>query len=715
MMKFVAAIGALIVLLVAIVLLAPNLVPAQSYKGRLEAEASKALGRKVTLGDDISFMIVPKTAFRVSDLDIANADGFDGDYLIRVGAADIGVKLFSLFSGSVEIERFILTEPQINLQKKADGRVNWEIGAPPAESASPAGQSGAEPTDVRLGDVRIVRGQAIYADAAAGQKFAMDDINIAVRLASLSEPLEVQGDMIFQGAPSTVDLVLTTPADLSARRPANMKFDIKLGDAALAADLALEGGEALAYSGPVNINAPDLRALARLMGVEIADAPGFDKLNVSGTAKGSDTRIALSAAKINFDAIDATGDLAMDWAGARPKAAGSLDVGALDLRPYLPPPTETAAGFPAWSEEKLDLTSLRTIDANFDIRADSVLLNDIRAGASRLTLTIENGRMVAEIPQLGLYNGGGSGRLVVNAAGAVPSFSGVFDLSSVQAEPFAKDVLKNDRLLGLGGLKFDFTASGASQAAIMSSLNGKGGFDLNDGALKGINIAALASGVASVIEGGLSNPAAIAAAVANARRPAEATEFTKFLSQFTIESGVMNAPTINLEGPFLSMTGVGSVNLPAQTMDLRLAPRGSTTADGASGRSIAIPLRISGTFNQPTVAVDVESLVRGKVESSVRDLIGGAVGARPGEGPATVEDAAKSLLQGAIGGRRPAQTPPAQTQPAPEGAAAPAAAPQPSASEAIATEALGRLFGGRKTATTAPKEEPAAEPAKQPE
>ncbi len=714
MLKFLAAIGALIVLLVAIVLLAPNLVPAQSYKGRLEAEASKALGRAVTLGDDISFKIVPQTAFKVSDLTIANADGFDGDHLLRVGAADIGVKLFSLFSGSVEIERFVLTEPQINLQKAADGRVNWEIGAAPGESDAPAQESG-EPTDVRLGDVRIVRGQAIYADAEAGQEFTLDDINVAVRLASLSEPLEVQGDMSFQGAPSTVDLVLTTPADLAAKRPANMKFDIKLADAALAADLALEAGETLAYSGPVNLDAPDLRALARLMGVEMADAPGFDKLSVSGTAKGTETGVALSAAKINFDAIDATGDLAVDWAGARPKAAGSLDVGALDLRPYLPPPTESPEGFPAWSEEKLDLTSLRTIDANFDIRAASVLLNDIRAGASRLTLAIENGRMVAEIPQFGLYNGGGSGRLVVNAAGPTPSFSGVFDLSSVQAEPFAKDVLKNDRLLGLGGLKFDFTASGASQAAIMSSLNGKGGFDLNDGALKGINIAALASGVAAVIEGGLSNPTAIAAAVANARRPSEATEFTKFLSQFTIESGVMNAPTINLEGPFLSMTGVGSVNLPAQTMDLRLSPRGATTIDGQGGRSIAIPLRISGTFNQPAIAVDVESLVRDKVESSVRDLIGATTGAKPGEGPATVEDAAKSLLQGAIGGRRPAQTPPAETEPAPEGAAAPDAAPQPSAGEAIATEALGRLFGGRKPAPKEPSETTTAGEEKEPE
>ena len=51
---------ALIALVVVIVFVAPNLVPAAAYKERLETSASEALGRRVTVGDDLSFRIFPR-------------------------------------------------------------------------------------------------------------------------------------------------------------------------------------------------------------------------------------------------------------------------------------------------------------------------------------------------------------------------------------------------------------------------------------------------------------------------------------------------------------------------------------------------------------------------------------------------------------------------------------------------------------------------------
>ena len=72
-------------------------------------------------------------------------------------------------------------------------------------------------------------------------------------------------------------------------------------------------------------------------------------------------------------------------------------------------------------------------------------------------------------------------------------------MNSVEAQPFTMDLMKLDKLLGLGGFNMEFNATGASQAAIMSSLDGKGGFDLNDGAIKGVNIVKLAGAVATQI------------------------------------------------------------------------------------------------------------------------------------------------------------------------------------------------------------------------
>ncbi|HOP19511.1 MAG TPA: AsmA family protein, partial [Amphiplicatus sp.] len=554
MSRFFFGILALIALLIAIVVVAPGLIPVSAYKGQIENAASASLGRQVTIGEGLRFKLVPQTAFHVTDLEIANPDGFTGPYLAHVKEADIGVKLLPLLNKNVEIERFILTEPDMKLERAKDGAVNWNLAAGEAKEA--AESTGAETSvgDIKLGDVRIVNGKATFADATAGKTYTMGDINLAVRLASLAEPLEADGTLTFEGAPSKVDIVLTSLRKMLDKEPANLKLDMTLGDSSASGDLVVDTKDTLSYSGPVTLNAPNLPQFAALMGAPLADAPGFDTLAVEGTATGGDTFLKLANAKINFDKIDATGSLALNWAGARPKATGALAAGTLDLRPYLPPPSDSASGFPAWSEDKLDLTSLRNIDADIDMTANEIYLNDMKFGASQLKLTINDGRMVADIPELGLYGGGGSGQLVVNAKNATPTFAGKFDLGSVEAQPFVKDVMKNDRLLGLGGFKLDFSANGSSQAAIMRSLDGSGRFDIADGAIKGINLAKLARSVAEIQQGGL-NPTAITSAIATAQKPDEQTDFSELLSQFSITDGLVNAPTISLAGPFVTMTG----------------------------------------------------------------------------------------------------------------------------------------------------------------
>ncbi len=696
MSRFLAGLAALVVLLVAIVLLAPGLIPAKSYKGRLEAAASSALGRAVTLGDDISFKIIPKTAFSVSDLVIANAEGFDGAHLARVERADIGVELMPLFGGKVEISRFVLTRPDLNLQKAKSGAVNWNLASASAEPA-PAGGAAQTPRELSHGDVRLVDGRAIYADAAAGKTYTLDAINADVRLKSLSEPLEIDGAMNFQGAPATGKIVMTTLADVLAKKGSNLKLDLTLGGATIGADLALAGGDTLAYTGPVSVNAPDLPALARLFDVELAEAPGFDRLSVSGEATGAPTSLSLAAAKIGFDAIDAEGDMTLDWASAKPKATGALTMGALDLRPYMPPPATSAAGFPAWSTDKMDFTSLRNIDADLDLSAGQVFLNDIETGAARMRLRIADARMTADIPQIGFYKGGGSGKLVVDAAKATPSIAGDFKMASVDANPFTVDLMKMDRLLGLGGFTLQFNATGSSQKAIMESIDGKGGFDLANGALKGINIAKIANAVTRLYEGGLTNPAAITAAITEAQRPDEQTDFSKFVSAFTIVDGQMQAPTIALEGPYLTMNGVGKVNLPGQTVDIRLLPRASTSADGKEGRKIAIPMKVGGTFAKPTVGVDIEALVRGRAEQTVKGLLDKALSPK---GAGGASDPGKALLDGILGGKKPA------ADPAATGSTAPAAATKEDAAKSLAGDALKGLFGRKAK----PAEETADEP-----
>ena len=127
---------------------------------------------------------------------------------------------------------------------------------------------------------------------------------------------------------------------------------------------------------------------------------------------------------------------------------------------------------------------MRNIDADLDVAAEKIFLNDVKTGEARMKVNIDRGRLVADITQMEIYGGAGSGRMVVNARNDRPSMSGDFSMNNVAAEPFGADFMKIDRLLGIGALEFSFSASGSSQAAIMNSLDGSGKFDLSDGALR---------------------------------------------------------------------------------------------------------------------------------------------------------------------------------------------------------------------------------------
>ncbi len=648
----------IVAVLLAIAVFAPGLIPTATFKPRIEAAASAAIGREVTIGDDLSFRLLPRAAFHVEALTIANAEGFDGDYLMRVAEADIGVNLFKLLANAVEVDRFVLTGPEINLVRKADGAVNWNFAASDAEDAA-ATEGARAPRDIRLGDVRIVDGSAHYSDAAAAKTYSAEDIDLNIFLKSLKEPLEVDGKMIFQGEPTTLDIVLTNLATIIAGKPSNLKLDVAIGATKAGADLNIETGERLRYSGPIDIDAPDLPAFAALVGTELADAPGFDRLLLSGDVAGGDEALSLTDAHIGFDDIKAEGVLNLDWSGVKSKASGVLSTDKLDLRPYMPPPTTSSEGFPEWSTAKMDFTSLRNVDADFDISANAIFLNDLEIGESRLKLRIDNGRMTTDIPELAMYGGQGSGRLVVNARGAKPSFSGNLDMNAINTQPMSLDLLKHDNLLGLGSLKFDFTAAGGSQAAIMSSLNGDGGFDIANGALKGVNIAKIVRAAAALQQG--INPATLTTAVSAARGADETTDFSEFLSNFKITNGLVNSPTISLNGPYLTMSGKGVINLPQQTINLRLSPRATTTADGKDARTVAVPMRVGGTFAEPTIAVDIEAYLRSGGVKQIRDLLGG------------------------IGKRKPA--------PADGDEAAPEAEPQEETSEETALRAIESIFG----------------------
>lgn len=673
MRKILAIIGGLIVLLVIAALVAPMFIPAETYRAKLEQAASEKLGREVTIGAVPKAAIFPNPAFTVQQLTIANAPGMSDEHFVSVGEADIGVKLFPLFSGNVQIDRFVLTEPDINLEKLADGSVNWALdlgGEPATPDEAPKGDSALK--DVSLGDVKIVDGAITYRDRASDQTFEAADADITLSLESLDKPLTADGTMTFQGKPATLNAVATTPRSLMNNAASVIALKFSVEDNEVDADINLAGGD-LAYDGDLKIDAPSLKSLLATLGMPLDVDKGFNRLKLEGAVSGTDSAMSFRGADLTFDEITGNGDIDFAWGGARPKVTGAIDLSQLDLTPYLPPETEAQkanredknAGFPAWPADRIDFSPLRAIDADLSATTDGIILPNMRFGQSALSFKVNNGVMNANLSEVNLYDGGGNASVLVNAASATPAVEMVLDLKGLNAQTFARDVLGLNRLTGVGGLQANLSTRGHSVADFVSALNGQGNIDLDKGAMEGIDIGkilttanTLISGLSRDDSGAFSfNPQVLVTAVSDARGPASETQFSELRTPFTISNGVVSSQNILMRGPLFLISGQGTVNLPTQSIDMAFIPTVFQSLQDETGRTLNLPLMIGGTFNQPTVGFDTKVLLQGVVSDRLKGLLN-KNGIAVGEGQ-NVQDAlrdrATSELQKALGlGPKPA-------------------------------------------------------------
>ena len=131
--RFITAIMVLVALIAAIVVLAPKLIPVSQFKGAIEDAAGTSLGRDVAINGEINFQLFPSIAFTADDVVISNPDGFEGQYFAKVARAEIGIGILPLLRREIELKQFVLIEPEIDLQRRKNGDVNWALG--PAQIA----------------------------------------------------------------------------------------------------------------------------------------------------------------------------------------------------------------------------------------------------------------------------------------------------------------------------------------------------------------------------------------------------------------------------------------------------------------------------------------------------------------------------------------------------------------------------------------------------
>lgn len=602
MKKLLITLGVLVVLLVAIVVILPFAIPTDVYTSRIAALVQSSTGRSLTISGPVKLSLLPQLRLDAQNVALANAPGGVSPQMVQIKEFQAELRLMPLLRGDLEVVRFVLIEPVIALEVDKAGHPNWVFakagaGAAPAAPAAQPGQ-GATVSAIRLGDVRLQHGKISYRDQRTDEAQELDDIDAKISLPDLDSPSSIDGSAAWNKQKIALTLAVARPRALLEAGTTPVKFSATADPVKLAFDGEVAVPAKL--QGAIDVSVPSVRTLANWAGSPIVlGGNGLGPLAIKGKIDAAGSKFAFSDAAIALDAIKANGNLSIDASGARPYLKGQLAVDRLDLNPYLAseaktPPSAAAPTAPAAAsgEEPIDLTPLRGADADFNLSAGALVYRKIQFGQSALVLHLKDGKLTTDLTQLALYGGQGSGSLTLDGSGEVPAMSANFRFSGLQIEPLLVALAGTDRLAGRGAFAISVNARAHSREEMIRTLNGNGSLDLENGAIRGVNLIGAAQAALSALSHGATT--------------SNETAFGSLTGTFTISNGILRNGDLRLTSGPVPVQGAGTVNLAQETVDYRVTVQ-------IAGQ-VPVPILVTGPIDnlsyRPDVANALENMVK---------------------------------------------------------------------------------------------------------
>ena len=462
-------------------------------------------------------------------------------------------------------------------------------------------------------------------------------LNATIAMKSLNDPFALKSDFSYAGDPVKLTIDVPSPRAYLEKKSTLMtllfeseKLTAKLNGAV---DPVTSG-----IKGKLDAKGPSVRKLAAWVGSPIGDGGGLQSFAVIGDVSVLGPTTTLTNARLAIDAARGTGNLTITTPdGAPPYVSGTLALSALDVNPYLAAPQTPGAADAAggvnvnkgWGKEKIDLSGLKSIDADLNITTGQLTFQKMKIDKADLVLNLKDGVMKTTMRRLDLYGGVGAGVLLIDARGPFIKLQNTLNVNGIAAKPFLTDATGFDKIEGTAKIEMAIGAAGDNQQALMSSVVGKTNFTFTNGALVGVNLAQIARQVQSALTGAAVGPAA-------------KTDFAEAGADFTITKGVAHTDNVRMLNPFIRISGGGDVNLGAQTMDMKIIPKAVKTIEGQGGKQevagVGIPFHIKGEWAKLKFVPDLGGLVQDQIDKALGGAklpdLGSLFGQKPKPAPA---------------------------------------------------------------------------------
>ena len=643
-------VGGVVVLLAVVLLAIWLLVNPNSYKGRVEAAVKEATGRELVLTGDLKLSVFPWVALELGPATLSNLPGFGDDPFLAFNHAAVRVKLLPLLHQELVIAKVEIDGMDLRLQKNAQGKGNWESANPSKPGEPDAKKSGSGPRLESIGGIKVTRGRVSFnqyvvanfnlesGSISAGTLVPVtmtfdanrgvqgEKFNLTARLDFQDDPqsddikvaaLSINGTLNRAGDDRPMHYEFSVPnleANLSKQTLAMPDFSLTLSSMKLTGKLnGTQISDDLHLTGTLALQSLVLGEFAPRFGLVLPktrDPKALSSLTAGMNFAYDAKNAALSDLSIKLDDSTLKGNMEVALEPAT-SIKFALAVDHIDLDRYRPPanttpdPKSAAANQPA-PKPAGDTSPPLTASGTFSLAAAHAAGLDF----TQLNVTVDMKDHVTHLYPLTaqLYGGTYSGDLTYDARTATPSLSMDEHLSGVDMTQLTANTKAKGRVSGKATVNIKGTARGSDADDILKTLNGHFDANLANGAVEGVDLGYDLAMAQSLIENkGVS-----------AGQDSKRTKFDAFKDSATITNGVAATDDLSIISQVLKVSGKGTVNLRNSGLDLNLV---ASVMKSASTTALDVPVKVTGTYSDPTVKPDMEGLAKGAVKDKLKDVL----------------------------------------------------------------------------------------------
>lgn len=699
-MKVLLGLGLFLLLLVGVVLSLPFLIDLNTYQDRYRPLIEDALNRRVTL-QDIRLTVWPRIGARVSGFTIQDDPAFRSGPFATLSSLDVGVKVFPLLRGKIEVEEITLRDPVIFVLKNPQGILNASTLGPttpaPSKPETPAPPSTGSPLRalalLAVDRVSIEGGRLTYRDESATTpvEYMVNDLEFLLTAVHLGEIPDVNLTATIQPYNIAVTLdgsfgPLTETLDVRT-----FAFNLGLGKVVLSLKGSALDGKldatltsplistadipvALPLTKPVLVKDLHLTAhldslqgstrspleMAEVKDLGLALVMGGSVINVKGTAENGVAHITAASSSIDSSDIPLALPLVkpveiknfhLSAKASYPPNAGApplevADVTDLGLVVAMGSSSVDVQGTVLGGIAKINVLSKAVNTSDLPIvipLKQSVAIRDIR-----LTGELREHEALVHQLSMELFNGLIKAQGQTGTGSPAPPYSGTVTIEGLQLGPALTAAgITHLSTSGTTAGSLAIGGRGYTMPDVRKTLEGTGRLSIKDGRVDGLN---LMQEVAALLKAGGLSPDTL-----------RTTVFSTIESDFTIKQGLVNVQKLLMDTHDFQSTGSGTIGLD-QSLNLRLnlnlsqalshkiATSSPIAKVAMSGGRLTIPLIVSGTIPAPAYGLDTKMFAgkfqdqaKQKVREAVDDLLQGKTK------PEDLKQQGKTLLKDLFG------------------------------------------------------------------